>query len=294
MLDLETLNSTPRWKIPELCKDKFCEIYKQKWGETPTAFYEQQKALFISEVNGGSYAQSLQKASAFSVMNAFLFLAIFNLSLEKCSSTTCYLECRSQKTGKKDANGRDVYASIATISVTGYGEILLRQRAGQIKSADSPVVIYDCDSVEFGERDGHKYLDYKKAFPTPTGAKIIGCYVRIVKNDGTPDYFLMDMNEIIRLKNYSTRFNGGRYTNALYGEEADSADIDTGFLKAKTIKHAFKGYPRLELTTGGAMESDKDETQQQVQVQEQPNNAPSPEVASAGVQVEQPTDTPFD
>lgn len=292
-IDLKELDATPRWRIPELCEEKFCEIYRQKWGEDPTAFYEQQKNLFIQEINGGSYSQGLQRATPFSIMNAFLFLAIFNLSLERCSTTTCYLECRTQKAGKRP-DGKDNYVAVALITVTGYGEILIRQRAHQIKGADTPVVIYNCDKLEFGEKDGRKYLNFTKAFPRPTDAKVIGCYVRIIKNDGTPDYFLFDMDEVRRLRNYSLRFNGGRSANALYGADPDGYDIDTGFLKAKCIKHAFKGYPRLELTAGGAMESDKDETPTPVQVERPQSTAPTAEVAAQGVQVEQQANTPFD
>lgn len=289
-MDFQKLNQVKPYEVPDFCKEKFCQVYKQKFRQDPITFFEQQQSLWLAEMKSGSYAQALQKATPLSCVNAFMFLAIFGLSLEKCSTTTCYLECRSQKAGK-DSQGRDVYLSNACITVTGYGEIFLRQCAGQIKGADSPVVIYDCDKIEFGEKDGHKFINYTKAFPKPAGSKIIGCYVRIVKSDGTADYFLMDMDDVLRLKNYSTRFNGGKFSNPLYGRSEDGSDIDTGFLKSKTIKHAFKGYPRLELTQGGAMESDKDEEPMQAET----SDAPSAEVAAQGVQVQtdESADTPF-
>lgn len=297
MIDLEKLNSTPRWQIPDLCKDKFCEIYEQKFKKPAEPFFEQQKALFVSEVNAGSYAKQLQRASAFSVMNAFMFLAIYDLSLERCSTTTCYLECRNIKAGT-DQNGQAIYASVAYITVTGYGEILLRQRAKQIRGADSPVVIYDCDKIEFGERDGHKFLNYTKAFPRPAGSKVVGCYIRIVKIDGSVDYYLMDLGDIARLKGYSAKSNGGRYANALYGREADCSDIDSGFLKSKCVKHAFKGYPRLELTDAGALESDKDENAkpQDAAPAEVTTTAdvPSDYTATPAPEEDNGTDTPFD
>ena len=150
-----------------------------------------------------------------------------------------------------------IYQSNAVITITGYGEIILRQRAKQIRSVDSPKVVYDCDTFRYGESDGHPTLTWEKCLPRPQGSKIIACYVRIIKNDGSADYFVLDTDEIQRLKVYSGKSNFGK-TNALYGKESDCSDIDTGFLKSKTVKHAFKGYPKLSIGAGGAFESDKD------------------------------------
>lgn len=268
---LETLKTAAHEQIPDLAHDKFVEVYSQKFGASDAeAFFEEQKNLFISEMANGSYKDFLKEATGTSIYFAFLFLAINGLSIEKGSTTTCYLECKRVKVGEnpgKDGKNYPVYQANACITVTGYGEIILRQRAGQITSVDSPKVVYDCDTLRFGERDGKSFLEYEKAIPRPKGSKIIGCFIKIIKTDKTYDYFVLDQDEILRLKNYSGNANkywdknANRYVlrpNALYGTAEDGSDIDTGFLKSKTVKHAFKGYPKLKIGAGGSLEADKD------------------------------------
>jgi hypothetical protein len=55
------------------------------------------------------------------------------------------------------------------------------------------------------------------------------------------------MKEVERLRAYSNKNNFGSATNdksnALY--TSSGGQIDTGFLKAKTLKHAFKAYPKV-------------------------------------------------
>ena len=240
-------------------------------------------------MTAGSYKDMLKEAKGTSIYFAFLFLAINNLSLEKGLSTTCYLECRRVKIGEKtdEKTGRKInlYETTAVITVTGYGEILLRQRAKQIRSVDNPKVVYDCDSFRYGERDGKTFVEYEKCLPRPTGAKIIACYVRIIKSDSSSDYFVLDTDEIVRLREYSGKSNWGKF-NSLYGKEDDCSDIDTGFLKSKTVKHAFKGYPKLSIGSGGALEADKD-----TDIEPQEETAPVKPVS--GVSVETSDDDPF-
>ncbi len=278
-------------EIPDIAHEKFIQVYSQKFGEqNAEAFYEEQRGFFLNELTSGSYKELLKEASGISIYFAFLFLAINNLSLEKGLSTTCYLECKSVKVGEKvdekTKRSTNIYERHAVISVTGYGEIVLRQRAGQIRSVDNPKVVYDCDSLRFGERDGKSFLEYEKAIPRPAGAKIIACYVRIIKADGTVDYFVLDTDEMVRLRQYSGKFNWGK-ANALYGTQQDCSDIDTGFLKSKTVKHAFKGYPKLSIGAGGALEADKD-TDPQPQAEPQ-----TVEAQTNGVTVETSDDDPF-
>lgn len=268
MSDLfEKIKNSSHEEIPNIAHDKFIEIYSQKFGgEEAETFFEEQKNLFINELMYGSYKALLEKADSMSLYFAFMFLAINGLSLEKGSTTTCYLECRRVKIGedpnRKNARGYNeaIYQNSAVITITGYGEIILRQRAGQIKSVDSPKIVYDCDTFRYGESGGRPTLVWEKCLPRPNGSKVIACYVRIIKNDGSVDYFVLDTDEILRLKQYSEKFNFGK-TNALYGKLEDGSDIDTGFLKSKTVKHAFKGYPKLRIGAGGAFESEKDTEQ---------------------------------
>lgn len=287
----EKIKNARHEEIPDIAHDKFIQVYSQKFGEqNAEAFYEEQRGFFLNELTSGSYKELLKEASGISIYFAFLFLAINNLSLEKGLSTTCYLECRSVKVGEKvDEKTKkriNIYERNAVITVTGYGEIVLRQRAGQIRSVDNPKVVYDCDSLRYGEREGKSFLEYEKAIPRPAGAKIIACYVRIVKADGTVDYFVLDTDEMVRLRQYSGKSNWGK-ANALYGTQQDCSDIDTGFLKSKTVKHAFKGYPKLSIGAGGALEADKD-------TDPQPQAEPvTTETPANGVTVETNDDDPF-
>lgn len=287
---LDKINTVPHEQIPDLAHDKFVQVYSQKFGEkNAETFFEEQRGFFLNELTSGSYKDLLKEAKGTSVYFAFLFLAINNLSLEKGLSTTCYLECRSVKVGEKvDEKTKkryNIYERNAVITVTGYGEIVLRQRAGQIRSVDNPKVVYDCDTLRFGERDGKPFLEYEKALPRPVGAKIIACYVRIIKPDGSVDYFVLDTDEIKRLKVYSGKSNWGK-ANALYGQAEDCSDIDTGFLKSKTVKHAFKGYSKLSIGAGGALEADKD-------TEPQDETPASSEKPANGVSVETSDDDPF-
>ncbi len=276
MNKIEDINKIPHEQIPDFAREKFIQVYSQKYGEqNAEAFFEEQRGFFLNELTDGAYKNLLKEAKGTSIYFAFLFLAINNLSLEKGLSTTCYLECRSNKVGEnvgQDGRKVGIYERHAVITVTGYGEILLRQRAKQIRSVDNPKVVYDCDTFRYGERDGKSYIEYEKAIPRPQGARIIACYVRIVKADGSVDYFVLDTDEMVRLKQYSGKSNWGK-ANALYGTQSDCSDIDTGFLKSKTVKHAFKGYPKLSIGAGGALEADKD-TEQQPEPQPKTDETP--------------------
>lgn len=285
MNKVEDINKIAHEQIPDFAREKFIQVYSQKFGEqNAEAFFEEQRGFFLNELTDGPYKNLLKDAKGTSIYFAFLFLAINNLSLEKGLSTTCYLECRSNKVGEQvlqDGRKVGIYERHAVITVTGYGEILLRQRAGQIRSVDNPKVVYDSDTFRYGERNGRSFVDYEKAIPRPKGAKIIACYVRIVKADGSVDYFVLDTDEMIRLKQYSGKSNFGK-ANSLYGQSADCSDIDTGFLKSKTVKHAFKGYPKLSIGAGGALEADKDTEEQPEQ-----NNASGTQVNGVKIQTDE-------
>ncbi len=188
----------------------------------------------------------------------------------------------------------------AKITYTGYGEILLRQRAGQIVRCDNPVVVYNCDDFRFGERDGHKYVDYAKTYPRPENSYIVACYVKIILPNNAYDYFVLDREGIDRLREYSAKLGGkDRKANALYGGSYVGSDgrtyfkdIDTGFLISKTCKHAFKGYPKLKVGLGALLQADIDMQTQQKPTQEAFGTGDAaPE--DKGVKVKVDSDSPF-
>lgn len=202
-MNIEQLNKTPHNQICDLARDKFIEVYNQKFGEGGEVFFEEQKALFNNELLNGSFKGYLEKATSLNIHDAFMNLAINGLSLEKGTTTLCYLMGYSNY----DKNTRQSTYT-AKITYTGYGEILLRQRAGQILRCDNPVVVYDCDDFRFGERDGHKFVDYVKTYPRPANSYIVACYVKIILPNNSYDYFVLDREGIDRLREYSAKFGG--------------------------------------------------------------------------------------
>lgn len=303
-------NGNRTWAINENLKKKFAVIYNTQFdkdcpktdietGGQGWVKAEEQERLMIAEIQNGSFAQPLQKCSDEHLANAYLTLAINGVSIEKCFTTEAYLQARNVKVGKNQ-NGQDVWGALPAVTITGYGEIKMRRRAGQIEGVENPVIVYDCDQFAFGEQDGKKVVNYMKTFNRPENARIIACYLKILLKGGKYDYFVMDYENVNRLAGYSAKQNTKRdrsgnviesKPNALY--TSNNGQIDTGFLIAKTIKHAFKSYPRLEIGNA-VMESDEDintdsvplggEANEEVAVSQEERNANAK--AKGGVAVE--------
>lgn len=241
----------------ERVKAQFISVYNSIWGEGGEAVYEREAIYFNRALRD---SEKLRKCSGTSTFYAFIDLAVRGLTLEPGAQALCYLVPRSAKVGI-DQNGKDVYESICNLTISGYGELVLRARAGQIRHADNPVIVYEGDSFQFGEQNGHKIVNYMSAFPR-TSNRIVACFLKITRSDGSIDYSVMTEPDWLRLKGYSEKNNTyydrskGTWVskpNALYGGEGQ---IDTGFLMAKCIKHAFKTYPKLKIGKGTSLESD--------------------------------------
>lgn len=195
--------------------------------------------------------------TSLSVFLAYVDLAVKDLTLEPGSQALCYLLTRN--TQLKDANGKDYWENRAYISITGYGEILLRQRAGQIRHCDSPTVVYQGDEFTYRETDGRKQVSYVLNLSHDPAAPI-ACFMKMTRIDGTVDYAIILPEGWRRLQIYSDRQNGN-YRNKLY-TSGEGGTIDPGFLIAKCVKHAFKSYPKLPIGKGMVMEADLPEEEQ--------------------------------
>ena len=138
---------------------------------------------------------------------------------------------------------------------------MLRERSGQIRHADNPVLVYEGDEFSFSDKGGRKEVEYVCHLPH-TGKRIVACYLRITRADGSVDYSVMTEEDWVRLAQYSARQNRSG-ANALYGvDQKGIVNIDPGFLMAKCIKHAFKTYPKARVGHATQLESQQvDETE---------------------------------
>lgn len=249
---VDELNKLKPLEIAEydLVEQKFITMYNAIWGTTMgVQVYEKEKFNFNKILQENP---SLQLCTPVSLYGCFLDMAVNGLSLDPTGRPHCYILPRKAKTGYKDERGYDIYENRASVSITGYGELTMRMRAGQIKYVDNPVIVYEGDTFSPCLDNGVKRIKYAAACPR-TSTKVIAAFIRIVRNDGSEDYQWMMEGDIERLKHYSEKANS-KYdqqarkrvigdANALY--TSNRGGIDPGFLENKMIKHAFDAYPKV-------------------------------------------------
>ena len=271
-LTIEQLNTMDALEIATapMVRDKFIDIYNTLWGAgTGEAAYERESRFFNRLLSENA---DLQKGTHFSLFTAFIDLAVCGLSLEPGARALCYLIGRNQKTSPKlDAQGRPMkdskgypvynWEGRVVLTVSAYGELVLRERSGQIRHADNPVLVYEGDEFSFSDKGGRKEVEYVCRLPH-AGQRIVACYLRITRADGSVDYSVMTEEDWVRLAQYSARQNRSG-ANALYGvDQKGIVNIDPGFLMAKCIKHAFKTYPKVRVGRGTELQSQQTEEQE--------------------------------
>ena len=242
----------------EYVRQQFISVWNAIWKDGGEGAYEREAMYFNNQLREN---ERLRMCTGMSVFFAFIDLAVRGLTLEPGAQALCYLLPRSYCTGK-DAQGKNVYEARCNLTISGYGELVLRAKAGQILHADNPVIVYEGDGFEFGEKDGRKYVNYCCRIPRQSN-RIIACFLKITRPDGTVDYSVMMEEDWKRLSDFSGRANrkwddtARKYVdnpNQLYSSL--DGQIDTGFLKAKCIKHAFKTYPKIAIGKGTQLESE--------------------------------------
>lgn len=244
---LQALNP---WEVPTDIdvQNHIVNLYNQVHGEGGEAFAERESRYINRAIVDDKKKWNVTPLSVFL---AYVDLAVKNLTLEPGAQALCYLMNRNSKL--KDAHGRDVWENRAYISITGYGEILMRQRAGQIRHCDTPTVVYEGDRFSYEESDGRKRVSYALNIGH-NPANPIACFMKITRLDGSTDYAIILPEGWKRLQVYSDKQNGD-HKNNLYISGAGGS-IDPGFLIAKCVKHAFKSYPKLPIGKGMVMEAD--------------------------------------
>ena len=285
----------------ERVRSQFISVYNSIWKEGGEQVYEREAIYFNQQLRDKS---NLRECSGTSIFYAFIDLAVKGLTLATGAQALCYLIPRSVKIGTND-KGSDVWEKVCNLTISGYGELVLRKNTGQIRHSDNPIIVYEGDSFQYGEQNGQKVVNYMSAFPRKSN-KIIACFMKITRADGSIDYSVMTEQDWMRLKGYSDKQNTyfdrkeNKWVtrpNELYDKDGQ---IDTGFLIAKCIKHAFKTYPKINIGKGSVMESDIidnpqggfdpysgiDTTQPEPQEkQEEQHFAPQPDM-SAGVTID--------
>lgn len=239
-------------------RQQFINVYNAIWKDGGEGAYEREAMYFNNQLRDNN---NLRECTGMSVFFSFIDLAVRGLTLEPGAQALCYLLPRNYCIGKNQ-QGQNVYEKRCNLTISGYGELVLRAKAGQILHADNPVIVYEGDEFAFGEKDGRKYVNYCCRIPR-SSSRIIACFLKITRPDGTVDYSVMTESDWKRLSDFSAKANRywdnneRRYVenpNQLY--TSGDGQIDTGFLKAKCIKHAFKTYPKIAIGKGTQLESE--------------------------------------
>ncbi len=220
----------------------FSAIHKKEIEEAKQMF-EVERFHFLKECS----EKGLTDVSEISAMGCFLDVISNGLSFAS-GAKHVYLMSRNVKTGKKDGNNKDIYEKRLVYSTSPDGKIYQAQRAGSIDYVTKPVIVYEGDEFAVGTNDqGEQIIRHQVKFPR-TSQKIIAGYVYVVQKNGKREPYWMDMNDIERLKKYSSIQNS-RWDdvqkrrvpgdpNALYS--ASNGQIDQGFFGAKLINFALK------------------------------------------------------
>lgn len=263
-IKVEELNALPATKIVENegVQSKFIQMYNAIWGsQMGEQIYHKEVFNFQKVLRENP---SVAECSKMSLFGCFLDMAVNGLSLDNTSHPHCYLIPRNVKTGHKDERGYDIYEKRASVSVTGYGELTMRMRAGQIRYADNPVIVYEGDIFSISLDNGVKKITYSAAIPRKS-SNVIGAFIRIVRCDGSEDYQWLLEGDIQRLAKFSAK-NNSYYKNGLRVEgkanelySSNNGGIDPGFLENKMIKHAFDAYPKVRTGKFTVMATDQEE-----------------------------------
>lgn len=266
-ISVEKINSLSPLNVvkDDAVRQRFIFIYNTITGtENGEAFYEKESRNFNRLISENEY---LQKCTPFSIFTSFIDLAVCGLSAEPGVRALCYLIPRSYKVQSPNG-GRDTYEYRCSLTISGYGELVMRINCGQIRYADNPVLVYSEDEFSFSDKDGRKSVSYTCHTPHVTGHIIAG-FMRITRNDGSIDYAVMFEEDWERLKKYSGKNN--KYwdkekqayvenPNALYSSGVEGR-IDTGFLCSKIVKHAFRTYPKVKVGKNTFLETDAETPQ---------------------------------
>lgn len=222
-------------------RDQFTKTYAMIHGirnqEIAKAFYEAEQFHFLKLINDNKNIAECTKLSLYGI---FMDVAVNGLSFDP-SMKHLYIVPFSTNVGTRE---KPNWEKRASLMVSGVGELLLRVKQGQIKYADNPVLVYEGDQFKYGTKNNRTVLEHFVELPRKSD-NIIACYIRITRHDDSVDYKVMSMEDINSLRSHSKDPNSTAWTNSL-----------AGMVQAKTIKHAFKSYPKVRVGQFSKMESE--------------------------------------
>lgn len=233
--------------LPEVA-DRFKQIYKVMNGgnlEVALSKYEAEKFHFAKLIQD---TPALQQCTKLSLYGCFLDMAVNGLSFDK-NMKHAYVVSFNVNVGTKQS---PTWEKRATLMISGYGELHMRVKQGQIKHADNPILVYEGDHFQHGTKDGKVFLEHVATFPRQSDS-IIACYLRIQRNDDSVDYKVLGIDEVLKFKAFSKDQNSLAWTSGL-----------PGMVQAKTMKHAFRSYPKMRMGEFSQLQSQVVDAEQEL------------------------------
>lgn len=234
--------------LPEV-SDRFKRLFMVMHGgsaEHAAMKYEAEKFHFMKLLQD---KPALQQCTKLSLYGCVMDMAVNGLSFDPAMKHAYIVSFNVNKANK---GAPAVWEKRASLMVSGYGELHMRVSQGQIKYADNPVLVYEGDAFRHGTRDNKIFVEHEAVFPRKSD-NIIACYLRIERNDSSVDYKVFGFEEVIKLRNFSKDKDSLAWTSGL-----------PGMIQAKTMKHAFRSYPKMRMGKFTVLQSDVIETDSQV------------------------------
>lgn len=207
--------------------DRFKALYQTIHGaKDGERFYEAEKFHFLKMIQENSKIASCSKMSLY---GCFMDVAVNGLSFDPSFKHLYIVPFNTNIGTKQDPK----WETRASLQISGYGELALRKKQGQIKYADNPVLVFEGDIFEYGTENDKTILKHISKIPRKS-ENIVACYIKITRNDNSIDYKVLSIDEVMQFKKFSKDPNSKAWTDGL-----------PGMIQAKTIKHAFKSYPKV-------------------------------------------------
>lgn len=208
-------------------RNKFISLYKTFHGKAGEIAYDQERFHFLKRLQENP---DLQKCDKLSLYGAFLDVAVSGLSFDPTMKHVSLVK----------------FGSKMVVMYGAPAELLLRVRQRQVKYIDNPVIVFEGDEFAQITENNSTSIKHISKLPRKEGAKMIACYVKITRNDGTTDFKVMTYEELMKIKGFSKN-----PTSLAWSENGLP-----GMFRTKTIKHAFNNYPKLRLGDFSKLETE--------------------------------------